>query len=393
VTATSARRAEDARLDPWDATQEYSSLWPLYKRLRDDPLRFDERHGGYWALTRYAEVRAAAADPTTYSSVNGVVLGLDTSKRPFVPVEVDPPLHAGFRGLLQPLMTRAELDGIRSTLGAEVERRVRLMAEEGHTDGLAGLADPLPVFAIATLIGLDADEAARMRSLAVAISTADRAHSVGAVESFQAFLAELIADRRRRPRGDHLSRLAVAEVDGQPIADDTLITLVQGLILAGHHTTITALSFLLLRVAELGLLPSLAEGPRLHTSMAHEVLRFDPPIHLQGRTLTRDVTVRDTQLSTGDYVLLVFAAAHRDEREFADPDRFDPRRPVHHMTFGYGIHRCVGMPLAVLEMELVLDAMSRLWSRCDLAAPPELDAMLFGHHVGVRSLRLDIRGR
>jgi cytochrome P450 len=390
-----AHKAEaGSTLDPWDDSQPYPELWPLYRRLRQSAPYFDSRHGGYWVLSRYAEVRNAAADTRTFSSAGGVVLGVGTAgRRPFVPVEMDPPEHGPYRALLQPLMTRIELERLRPVLVPEIERRISRMAEAGTADVVRELAEPLPVVAISALMGLDQEEALRMRALAVAIAEAGRDESARALADFQAFLLELISDRRRHPREDHLTRIARAKVADAPIPDDLLVTLIQGLILAGHHTTITGLSFLLLRVAELGLLPQLKADPGLCMGTVHETLRYDPPIHLQGRTVTRDLTIRGSALTAGDYVVLLFASAHRDEREFADPDRFDIRRPVHHLAFGHGVHRCVGMPLALLEMRLVLEALTRNWVSCDLAAEPDLVAMLFGHHVGVTRLPVSVRPR
>jgi cytochrome P450 len=383
----------EAAIDPWDDSYDYEHLWRLYQLLRDTPPVFDERHGGFWTLTRYDEVRAAATDYATFSSADGVVLGLGRKQRPFVPVEVDPPAAAVYRALLQPLMTRAQLEAVRPAIVAQVAAMVAVITERGTADVVQELCEPLPVAAISALVGLTPDEGSEMRELARRISAAGRDDTAAALAAFQAFLLDVLGDRRRRPRDDHLSRLAVAHVDGRPVPDDVLVTLVQGLVLAGHHTSITALSFLLWRVAQLGLLGTLAADPRLLAGAAQEALRLDPAIHLQGRRLRADVTVRGAAMKAGDYAILVFASANRDEREFARPDEFDARRPPHHLTFGYGIHRCLGMPLALLEMRAVIDEMTRAWRVVEVAEAPRIRAMLFGHHVGMEHLTLTVGAR
>jgi cytochrome P450 len=386
-------RQLEAAIDPWDDSYDYEQVWGLYQLLRDSPPTFDERHGGFWTLTRYDEVRAAAADFATFSSADGVVLGLGRKQRPFVPVEVDPPAAAVYRALLQPLMTRAQLEAVRPAIEAQVAALVQVITEQGTADVVEELCEPLPVAAISALVGLTPAEGREMRELARRISAAGRDDSAAALAAFQAFLLDVLNERRRRPRDDHLSRLAVAHVEGRPVPDDVLVTLVQGLVLAGHHTSITALSFLLWRVAQLGLLGPLAADPSLHAGAAQEALRLDPAIHLQGRRLLADVTVRGAAMKAGDYAILVFASANRDEREFARPDEFDLRRPPHHLTFGYGIHRCLGMPLALLEMRAVIDEITRAWRVAEVAEAPRIQAMLFGHHVGMEHLSLTVGAR
>jgi cytochrome P450 len=389
MTIAAAHRS----VDPWNDGQDYEELWSIYSDLRRIPPVWNDAHGGYWILTRHDDVRNAAADPLTFSSADGVVLGLGNKGRPFVPVEVDPPDQAPYRALLQPLVSRAELDRVRRTLEGEVSRCVRRISDAGTSDVVPLLSEVLPVVAISSLVGLDPDEATSMRALATRITGADRDHSAQALADFQSFLQDIIRDRTENPRPDQLSRIVAEKVDGEPISEDVLITLVQGLVLAGHHTTITALSFLLWRVAQLGLLPMLAEHPELHAGAAQESLRIDPPIHLQGRRLTRDVSMSGATMREGDYALLVFASANRDETVFERPDEFDARRPPHHLTFGHGIHRCLGMPLALLEMRTVLDEISRVWESARVAEKPDVRAMLFGHHVGVERLLIEVTPR
>jgi cytochrome P450 len=376
-----------ATVDPWHDSYDYEDLWRLYRQMRDRPPVFSERHGGYWALTRYDEVRAAAADYATFSSADGVVLGLGRKQRPFVPVEVDPPDAAVYRALLQPLMTRVRLDALRPVIEAQAAAMVSAITETGTADVVEVLCEPLPVAAISALVGLDPDEAVRMRELARGIMAAAQDQSAAALGAFQVFLTELIADRRARPRHDQLSEIVAARVDGHLIDDDILVTLVQGLVLAGHHTSITALSFLLWRIAQGSLLSPLAD-PQVRAGAAQEALRLDPPIHVQGRRVLTDTIIRGSRLRAGDYALLVFASANRDEREFPRPDHFDVGRPPHHLTFGHGVHRCLGMPLALLEMRAVIDQISSAWRSVTVAEAPQIRAMMWGHNVGMDRLML-----
>ena len=166
----------------------------------------------------------------------------------------------------------------------------------------------------------------------------------------------------------------------------------QGLVLACDHTSITALSFLLWRIAQGGLLGPLAD-PQLRAGAAQEALRLDPPIHVQGRRVMTDTILRGSRRRAGDYALLVFASANRDEREFARPDHFDLRRPPHHLTFGHGVHRCLGMPLALLELRAVIDQASSAWCSVEVAEAPQIRAMMWGHNVGMDRLMLTVEAR
>ena len=289
-------------------------------------------------------------------------------------------------------MTRARLDALRPVIEAQAEATVSAITAAGTADVVDILCEPLPVAAISALVGLDPDEAARMRELARGIMAATRDQSAAALGAFQDFLTELIAGRRARPRDDQLSAIVATRVGDHPIDDDVLVTLVQGLVLAGHHTSITALSFLLWRIAQGGLLGPLAD-PQLRAGAAQEALRLDPPIHVQGRRVMTDTILRGSGLLAGDYALLVFASANRDEREFARPDHFDLRRPPHHLTFGHGVHRCLGMPLALLELRAVIDQASSAWRSVEVAEAPQIRAMMWGHNVGMDRLMLTVEAR
>jgi len=106
-----------------------------------------------------------------------------------------------------------------------------------------------------------------------------------------------------------------------------------------------------------------------------------------------DTIIRGSRLRAGDYALLVFASANRDEREFPRPDHFEVRRPPHHLTFGHGVHRCLGMPLALLEMRAVIDQISSAWRTVRVAEAPQIRAMMWGHNVGMDRLMLTAEAR
>jgi cytochrome P450 len=233
---------------------------------------------------------------------------------------------------------------------------------------VADLAYPLPVVIISELLGVPAEDQSRFREwsrelaasldpeLAVPQQVLDR--RVGIMREFNAYFRDLIAERRRRPAHDLLSALVAVEDKGDTLSEDELLATLILLLVAGHETTVNLIgNGLLALIRHPEHLERLGGDPTLARATVEEVLRWDPPVQLDGRVATEDIEVGGVTIARGDQSMLLLAAANRDEAHVADGERFDPGRPeIRHLSFGFGIHYCLGAPLARAEAQAALAA-------------------------------------
>jgi cytochrome P450 len=189
--------------------------------------------------------------------------------------------------------------------------------------------------------------------------------AVRATIAFSDFMRRYIAERRKSPRDDLLSELIRAEEEGRKLSEDELVTTAILLLNAGHEATVHAIGNAAKVFLELGLRDGISEG------QVEEALRYDAPLHLFTRYALEDLDYAGLRLKKGEVVGLLLGAANRDPARFRNPDRFDPGRdPNPQVSFGAGIHFCIGAPLARLEMQIALPLLFKRLPRLALAEPP-----------------------
>lgn len=352
--------------DPFDPGVQ-SDPYPTYRRLRDDSPVYRCEDRATWVLSRYADVDTALLDPTTFSSAKGIFptrRGSDMNNflLPML-IMTDPPRHTQLRGLVSRGFTPRRM-ALLETSVRDLARTLVGDATSGHAcDVTTQIAGPLPALVIADLIGVpgeDRDQFHGWSSTLVQSDPDDRASSTAGIAAAGAlydYLRAFIADRRLTPRDDLLSVLVSAEIDGKRLSDEDLLGFSFLLLIAGHETTTNLIANATVVLAnEPAARRSLAKDTSLLSAAVEEMLRFDSPVQGLARTLTRDVVVHDQTLCAGDVVLLLFGAANRDERAFAEPDRFDiHRRPERQVAFGRGAHFCLGASLARLEARIFFE--------------------------------------
>jgi cytochrome P450 len=196
--------------------------------------------------------------------------------------------------------------------------------------------------------------------------------AVAATRAFADFLRAHVNERRARPADDLITQLIAAEADGARLSEDELISTCILLLNAGHEATVHAIGNGVKAMLEAG--PEALQAvrdPRMLPGLVEEALRFDAPLHMFTRYALESVEVGPARLRTGDVIGLLLGAANRDPARFADPDRFDAARPASaHVSFGAGIHFCLGAPLARLELEAALPVLFGRLPGLKLAAPP-----------------------
>jgi cytochrome P450 len=357
VTVTSYNPfAPDVKEDPY----------PYYAWLRaEQPVYFNDQLD-FWAISRYADVVAAARNPEVFSSAQGI--GPAKVRLPMM-ITQDPPDHRRLRALagkaFTPRMVMQQEHRIREIMNELLDGVI----ESGRVDLAHDVAYPLPVIVIAEMLGVEAekrDDFKRWSDDVIGtfngiMDQAAQARYMQTWQEFRAYFREKIEERRRDPRNDLITALVTAQEAGQSLTEIEMLNFCLLLLVAGNETTtnlITNGGLALFTYVDQG--QKLSRQPELIEPMVEEALRFDSPIQGTFRTTTRETEVGGVTIPADSKVLLLWGAANRDPEKFPDPDRFDiERAPKDHVAFGEYIHFCLGAPLARLEAKVATQEILR----------------------------------
>ena len=350
-----------------------------YRLMRDDHPVYHDATRDVWALTRFEDVQAAARDWRTYSNAAGV--DLDDTTDVFGPgnfIDSDPLRHDELRALVRHQFTPRSIAELESGIRERVRTLLAPVLEAGGGDIVPALAWPLPVATVCDVVGFPATDAPQLQAwVAAAIH---RRPGEGrsppsarrAVSEMHDYFVQLAADRRRGPREDLLSSIANGEAGGSRLSSE-IVGLCTLLSVAGSETTFSLIgNAVWLLASHPAQRRRLVDDPSTISAVLEEVLRVESPVQYLGRVATRDVELHDRTIPAGKRVALVFGAANRDERRWADPDTFEVTRPSkRNLAFGEGIHHCLGAPLARLEGRVVLEELVRTMPDFSLDGPVE----------------------
>lgn len=343
-----------------------SNPYTLFETLREQcPVARSTKFDGFWVLSRYAELSAAARDTQTYSSAQGVTIPVFGSPVPMLPIEADPPLHSAYRKLLQREFLRSRMNAATTSIRAVTDDLIDKFVDRGSADLAVELCRPLPSIVIADLLGFPATDWEIFRGysehLLETAKSGELEENIGAALEFSSYLANVLDERREQPRDDMLTRIVQSDVQGRPITEDEALGLTLFTVVAGHETTVGGIGGLLYFLAkEPGLQQRLIEDPSLIPHAVEESLRLEAPVQGMARTIVDGACVHGQQFADGDKVWLLWAAGNRDPRRFENPDTFDlERKNNQHLSFGEGVHRCVGAPLAQVEMRVAAEQVLR----------------------------------
>jgi cytochrome P450 len=369
-----------------------SDPFPLYARLRDeDPAHWSPRLKA-WVLTRYEDVKRVCLDSTmssdrlrpffaTLPPAEAAKVGELVRYLTLWMVFRDPPEHTRLRRLAAKVFNVRSMQGLRPNIESLTAWLLDRLGEKSEFDFIADFAMPLPALVIMDMLGAPRDELARLKRLsdemALFIGSArdapEKYQRAGAAtrEMAEIFRA-LITARRASPQRDLLSELVGLDDAGDRLSDDELVATCILLLFAGHETTTHHLANglrALLRFPDE--MSKFRANPALAPAAVEELLRYDGPIGAQVRIVQEAHTLHGKQLNRGDRVFLLMNAANRDPRAYDQPDRVDlARNGVPHLTFGFGMHLCLGFPLARLEGQVALPAVLARWRRLELASEP-----------------------
>jgi cytochrome P450 len=362
--------------------------YPLYHQLRQAaPVHRTKL--GMWVLSRYDDCWAAMRDPRlgkAYASQIEQRFGPDWRKHPSLTagehsmLNTSGPEHLRLRKLVTKAFTPRMIDTLKPVIAQVVNQLLDPVAEAGGGNVLEAVGFPLPVTIIGEMLGVPIADRPQFRSMVrdlVAIfemqPTDEQMVSADAAQlGIRAYFLELIAEKRRQPGEDLLSTLATAEVGGDRLTDDELVTLASLLFAAGFETTTNLFGnglLALLRQPEQ--LDLLRRDPSLVANLPDEFLRYDGTAQLVNRVTEAEVEVGGVTIPAGEQVFAMLGAGNRDPRRYADPDRLDiTRTDIQPLTFGGGVHFCLGAALARAEIEITFGALLQRFPHIELADEP-----------------------
>lgn len=350
--------------------------YPHYAAIRDLGAAVWLPANGLWAIGRHADVRACLADHATFRSGNGVA-GNETANRlaPGNLLASDPPLHDRLRRIVAAPLSLRALNDVRDRIAETADALVDRLVARRDFDGMADLAQYLPVSIVSELVGMPEHGRENMLRWAGAVfdmlggANARAAAALPVITEMRAYTANDATRDKVRPGS--WAALLYDAVDAGLIRPEQVQMLMRDYLGPSLDTTIYATGHLLYL---LGTNPDqwnrLRHEPNLAANAINEAVRLESPIRGFTRHVATDARVGAVTIPAGDRVLLLYASANRDERQWERPDDFDIGRVlIDHVGFGHGIHACAGMQLARLEMRCILAAILRRVSRIEVGEP------------------------
>jgi cytochrome P450 len=358
-------------------------LPPEYERLRAEaPIsRFRWPNGVEgWLVTRYDHIRTLLADNRLSIDRGGkmppsLAIGRKPVMMPRSLVSMDPPEHTKWRRLILRDLTPGKARALEPRIEAITREYLARMREQGPpVDLLSELAFPVPSRIICELLGVPAsDQEFFQRQTHVRSSVASTPDQVDeATIALTEYLTEVVEEKQRKPVDDLLSHLGQAEIDGDPVSRDYMVGMAMLLLLAGHETTASTIGIGAAHLMGTPLIQQL-DTPAGAEKLVEEILRMHSIIQYGlVRRATADIEIGGVHIAAGDWITCLLASGNRDEAVYKCPHAIDPTQPqVAHLTFGYGVHQCVGMSLARVELRVVLRLLFEMFPNLRSVQPVE----------------------
>jgi pimeloyl-[acyl-carrier protein] synthase len=369
----------------------YRNPYPTYARLRQrDPVHWNILSQS-WVIARYRDVDAILRDHRRFANDvrrrQGLTAVQASAAGPRGPsmLFLDPPDHTRLRALVQQAFTPRALEALAPRIRHIAEHLLDQIGDPTAFEVMEALARPLPLIVMAELLGVPTADRPRfqgwsrqrIRVLEPTITAREQQEAAQAADALDAYFLGLIEQRRAEPRDDLISALAAAEAAGDQLSEDELLVMLRLLLVAGNETTTNLIGnglLALLRHPHQWQL--LRSSPGLIPAAVEELVRYDGPVQVDGRTALEDVEIDGRLLRKGQGIVLLIGSANRDPEVFSQPDRLDlTRQGPSHLGFGRGIHHCLGAPLARLESRIVFETLLERFTELRLLAadPPFRD--------------------
>lgn len=367
---SNSRGATEIYYDPYDFEID-SDPYPIWKRMRNEaPLYYNEKHD-FYALSRYEDVKKCLKDHETYISGKGTVMELikaEFQAPPGMIIFEDPPIHDIHRNLLRKVFTPASIDELEPHVRNFCAAALDPFVETGRFDFIHDLGAEMPMRVIGMLLGIpDSDQAGLRDQLNSNMTLTEEGKpkeeffgNKREIDPYEIF-ANYLDWRTQNQSDDLMTKLLTIEfedIDGQTrtLRRDEILGIVNLVAAAGNETTTRLIGWTGKVLSEHPeQLKEIIDDPSLIRNAIEEVLRFETPSPVQARYVAKDVEHYGKIVPQGSVILLINGSANRDERKYDNPDVFDIHRKPDHMTFGQGIHFCLGSHLAKLEGRIALE--------------------------------------
>jgi cytochrome P450 len=315
---------------------------------------------------------------------------------PRPPLESDPPEHSVIRQTMQPFFGKKQMEQMEPIVRKIVSEHLESMFARGQGDFIIEIAQALPVRTIQAFLNLPDEHWTDVLGWSNEIFEASYGSASDkydeAVGALEAYCWEVVEERRKKPldpSSDMMSRVLGLEIDGKPMDNYTAVGILSLLLTAGHEPTIVSQGIIAQYLANHPeVQQQLRENPALIPGAIEEILRYDSPVARMPRTLKKDIELHGVKMKPGDKVFLMWASGNRDEQAFENADQVVlDRSPNHHLIFGYGIHKCIGAPIALLELRVLFEELLARTTRFQING----EVVRTGYpHFGFRSLPLEL---
>ena len=341
-----------------DARKDAECVWA---RMRAEPsLVHGEKYGGFYIATRFKDMKEALLKHAVFSSGSGITLPEALNRSRHIPAEIDPPLHKGYRAIMQRSLTAEKIKTMEPGVREIVLGFLDGFRSERRVDFFSAFARPLPVYAMLQFLNLPREDGVMIDRLVVELHEEVATGVVtGGAKKLTEYAESVITRRQESPEhieDDFVSNVLKGEIDGRPLTLDEKANMVRQVLIGAFDTTsLTIASGVWWLAQHPEDAQRLRDNPSLMNTASEEIVRFASASTYLRRTVTQEVELGGTALKKGDKVLLCFSAANRDPSVFADPDKvIIDRTPINHLGFGLGLHRCVGSHLAKLQLQVAL---------------------------------------
>ncbi|HEX8145261.1 MAG TPA: cytochrome P450 [Pyrinomonadaceae bacterium] len=367
--------------------------FPLLARLRESEPVFrthlpDKTKTPVWLLTRYADVFALLKDDRFVKNRRSALTAEQVRRLPWVPpmfrplernmLDLDQPDHTRLRALVHKAFTPRLVEQMQERVQTLADELLERVAHRHEMDLINDYALPLPMTIITEILGVPTSDRHKFHKWSKAVVSLSSPNAtvrvIPSVWMFIRYLRRFFKVRRADPKGDLASALIRAEEAGDKLSEDELLAMVFLLLIAGHETTVNLIgsgAFALLEHPDQ--MERLRREPGIIKPVIEELLRYTSPVFMTTERYAReDVTIHDVTIPRGEMTLGVIGSANRDEKVFRNPDSLDiTREPNKHLSFGQGIHFCLGAPLARLEAQIAINTLLRRMPDLRLKVSPD----------------------
>lgn len=385
-----------------EAPANLADPYPIYQRMRDEEPCYWSPRLKSWVLTRYNDVKAVCLDRSQlssdrlkpfFASLPGPEVERISSIIRYLSLWMvfkDPPDHTRLRRLASKVFHAKSMQGMRPQIEDITEWLLNQLGDREAFDAVTDFAGPLPCLVIMAMLGVDRADLAKVKRMSddmalfigssrVSAEKYDTAEA--ATQEMADFFRTLIEQRKRTPQADLLTELVQLRDGDDCLSVDETISMCILLLFAGHETTTNHIANGLLALMQFpDQMIKLRANPALAPAAVEELLRFDGPSGAQVRLVKEAYQVHGKELAPGQRVFIMLNSANRDSRAYADPDRLDIERDgVAHLAFGFGLHICLGFPLARTEGQVAFPALLRRYASIEptTATQPWINSLVF----------------